>query len=72
MRSSIEVQTGDIYIEATVKVRVQKRSTLYTEDSEEYLLESMYDGDIEIIETKVDKFEVTDVETETDYYDDYI
>ncbi len=43
----------------------------YTQrDSEEYLLEAMYDGDIEVIETKVDRFEVTDVEVETDYYED--
>jgi hypothetical protein len=70
MRNTLEVQTGDVFIEATVKVRVHRNVTLYTEDSEEYLLEAMYDGDIEVIETKVDKFEVTDVEVETDYYED--
>ena len=43
-------QIGNVWIEATVKVRVNRRVTLWNEDSEEYLLEAMYDGDIEIIE----------------------
>jgi len=70
MRSTFEVSTGDVFIEATIKVRVQRHVTLYTDDSEEYLLEAMYDGDMEIIETKVDTFEVSNVETDTDYYED--
>ena len=36
-------QIGDVWIEATVKVRVNRRVTLWNEDSEEYLLEAMYD-----------------------------
>ncbi len=37
-------QIGNVWIEATVKVRVNRRVTLWNEDSEEYLLEAMYDG----------------------------
>lgn len=69
--STYEIQTGDVFIEATVKVRVRSRYTLNLDDEEEYLLDALYAGDIEVIETKVDKFEVTDIETETDIYDDY-
>lgn len=69
--STYEIQTGDVFIEATVKVRVQNRYTLNLDDEEEYLLDALYAGDIEVIETKVDRFEVTDIETETDIYDDY-
>lgn len=56
-------QIGDVWIEATVKVRVNRRVTLWNEDSEEYLLEAMYDGDIEIIEvTDTHRFEITEIE----------
>ena len=56
-------QIGNVWIEATVKVRVNRRVTLWNEDSEEYLLEAMYDGDIEIIEVAdTHKFEVTEIE----------
>ena len=56
-------QIGNVWIEATVKVRVNRRVTLWNEDSEEYLLEAMYDGDIEIIEvTDTHKFEITEIE----------
>ncbi len=55
--------TGNVWIEATVKVRVNRRVTLWNEDSEEYLLEAMYDGDIEIIEvTDTHRFEITEIE----------
>jgi len=56
-------QIGNVWIEATVKVRVNRRVTLWNEDSEEYLLEAMYDGDIEIIEVAdTHKFEITEIE----------
>jgi len=56
-------QIGDVWIEATVKVRVNRRVTLWNEDSEEYLLEAMYDGDIEIIEVvDTHRFEITEIE----------
>lgn len=56
-------QIGNVWIEATVKVRVNRRVTLWNEDSEEYLLEAMYDGDIEIIEVvDTNKFEITEIE----------
>jgi hypothetical protein len=56
-------QIGNVWIEATVKVRVNRRVTLWNEDSEEYLLEAMYDGDIEIIEVAdTHRFEITEVE----------
>ena len=56
-------QIGNVWIEATVKVRVNRRVTLWNEDSEEYLLEAMYDGDIEIIEvTDTHRFEITEIE----------
>jgi hypothetical protein len=52
-----------VWIEATVKVRVNRRVTLWNEDSEEYLLEAMYDGDIDIIEVAdTHRFEITEVE----------
>jgi hypothetical protein len=54
-----------------VKVRVQSRYTLNLDDEEEYLLDALYAGDIEIVETKVDTFEVTDVEVETEIYEEY-
>tara|TARA_R110002072_G_scaffold176729_1_gene332577 strand:+ start:355 stop:540 length:186 start_codon:yes stop_codon:yes gene_type:complete len=58
-------QSGNVWIEATVKVRVNRRVTLWSEDSEEYLLEAMYDGDIEIIEVAdTQEFEVTQIEDE--------
>tara|TARA_R110000824_G_C15031160_1_gene659376 strand:+ start:666 stop:851 length:186 start_codon:yes stop_codon:yes gene_type:complete len=58
-------QSGNVWIEATVKVRVNRRVTLWSEDSEEYLLEAMYDGDIEIIEVAdTQEFEVTEIEDE--------
>lgn len=66
-----EITTGDVFIEATVKVRVQSRYTLNLDDEEEYLLDALYAGDIEIVETKVDTFEVTDVEVETEIYEEY-
>lgn len=69
--STYEIQTGNVFLEATVKVRVQGRHTLNLDTDEEYLLDALYAGDIEVIETNVDTFEVTDVETETDIYDDY-
>jgi len=68
---TFEVTTGDVFIEATVKVRVQSRYTLNLDDEEEYLLDALYAGDIEIVETKVDTFEVTDVEVETEIYEEY-
>jgi len=56
-------QSGNVWIEATVKVRVNRRVTLWNEDSEEYLLEAMYDGDIEIIEVAdTHSFEITEIE----------
>jgi len=56
-------QIGNVWIEATVKVRVNRRVTLWNEDSEEYLLEAMYDGDIEIIEVSdTHRFEITEIE----------
>ena len=56
-------QIGNVWIEATVKVRVNRRVTLWNEDSEEYLLEAMYDGDIDIIEVAdTHRFEVTEIE----------
>ena len=56
-------QIGNVWIEATVKVRVNRRVTLWNEDSEEYLLEAMYDGDIEIIEVAdTQRFEITEIE----------
>ena len=56
-------QIGNVWIEATVKVRVNRRVTLWNEDSEEYLLEAMYDGDIEIIEVAdAHRFEITEIE----------
>ena len=56
-------QIGNVWIEATVKVRVNRRVTLWNEDSEEYLLEAMYDGDIEIIEVEdTHRFEITEIE----------
>jgi hypothetical protein len=56
-------QIGNVWIEAIVKVRVNRRTTLHTEDSEEYLLEAMYDGDIEIIEVAdTQRFEITEIE----------
>jgi len=56
-------QIGNVWIEATVKVRVNRRVTLWNEDSEEYLLEAMYDGDIEIIEVAdTHRFEITEIE----------
>ena len=56
-------QIGNVWIEATVKVRVNRRVTLWNEDSDEYLLEAMYDGDIEIIEVgDTHRFEITEVE----------
>ena len=56
-------QIGNVWIEATVKVRVNRRVTLWNEDSEEYLLEAMYDGDIEIIEVAdTHKSEITEIE----------
>jgi|DEB0MinimDraft_4_1074332.scaffolds.fasta_scaffold67905_2 hypothetical protein len=69
--STYEIQTGNVFLEATVKVRVQGRHTLNLDTDEEYLLDALYAGDIEVIETKVDTFEVTDVETEIDIHDDY-
>jgi hypothetical protein len=58
-------QSGNVWIEATVKVRVNRRVTLWSEDSDEYLLEAMYDGDIEIIEVAdTQEFEVTEIEDE--------
>jgi hypothetical protein len=58
-------QSGNVWIEATVKVRVNRRVTLWSEDSDEYLLEAMYDGDIEIIEVAdTQEFEVTQIEDE--------
>ena len=69
--STYEIQTGNVFLEATVKVRVQGRHTLNLDTDEEYLLDALYAGDIEVIETNVDTFEVTDVETETDIHDDY-
>lgn len=69
--STYEIQTGNVFLEATVKVRVQGRHTLNLDTDEEYLLEALYAGDIEIIETNVDTFEVSDVETEMDIQDDY-
>ena len=56
-------QIGNVWIEATVKVRVNRRVTLWSEDSEEYLLEAMYDGDIDIIEVAdTHRFEITEIE----------
>ena len=56
-------QIGNVWIEATVKVRVNRRVTLWNEDSEEYLLEAMYGGDIEIIEVAdTHRFEITEIE----------
>ncbi len=56
-------QIGNVWIEATVKVRVNRRVTLWNEDSEEYLLEAMYDGDIESIEVAdTHRFEITEIE----------
>ena len=56
-------QIGNVWIEATVKVRVNRRVTLWGPDSEEYLLEAMYDGDIEIIEVSdTHRFEITEIE----------
>ena len=56
-------QSGNVWIEATVKVRVNRRVTLWNEDSEEYLLEAIYDGDIEIIEVAdTHSFEITEIE----------
>jgi hypothetical protein len=56
-------QIGNVWIEATVKVRVNRRVTLWNEDSEEYLLEAMYDGDIDIIEVAdTHRFEITEIE----------
>ena len=69
--STYEIQTGNVFLEATVKVRVQGRHTLNLDTDEEYLLDVLYAGDIEVIETKVDTFEVTDVETEIDIQDEY-
>ena len=69
--STYEIQTGNVFLEATVKVRVQGRHTLNLDTDEEYLLEALYAGDIEVIETNVDTFEVTDVETEMDIHDEY-
>lgn len=69
--STYEIQTGNVFLEATVKVRVQGRHTLNLDNDEEYLLDALYAGDIEVIETNVDTFEVTDVETEIDIHDDY-
>jgi hypothetical protein len=69
--STYEIQTGNVFLEATVKVRVQGRHTLNLDTDEEYLLDALYAGDIEVIETNVDTFEVTDVETEIDIHDDY-
>lgn len=69
MRTYNEVQTGEVFIEATIKVRVNYRTTLYdgTEDCDEYLSEALYNGDFEIIDTpKVDTFEVYDVENDVD------
>ena len=66
-----EINTGDVFIEATVKVRVQNRYTLRSEDSEDYLLDALYDGDIEVVEMSVDNFEVTDIQKEHDIYEDY-
>lgn len=69
--STYEIQTGNVFLEATVKVRVQGRHTLNLDSDEEYLLDALYAGDIEVIETNVDTFEVTDVETEIDIHDEY-
>lgn len=69
--STYEIQTGNVFLEATVKVRVQGRHTLNLDTDEEYLLDALYAGDIEVIETKVDTFEVSDVETEIDIQDEY-
>ena len=69
--STYEIQTGNVFLEATVKVRVQGRHTLNLDTDEEYLLDALYAGDIEVIETKVDTVEVTDVETEIDIQDEY-
>ena len=69
--STYEIQTGNVFLEATVKVRVQGRHTLNLDTDEEYLLDALYAGDIEVIETKVDTFEVSDVETEIDIHDEY-
>ena len=56
-------QIGNVWIEATVKVRVNRRVTLWNEDSEEYLLEAMYDGDNEIMEVAdTHRFEITEIE----------
>ncbi len=56
-------QIGNVWIVATVKVMVNRRVTLWNEDSEEYLLEAMYDGDIEIIEVAdTHSFEITEIE----------
>ena len=68
---TFDVQTGDVFIEATVKVRVQNRYTLNSEDAEDYLMDALYDGDIEIVEQIVNTFEVTDIQTETEIYEDY-
>ena len=69
--STYEIQTGNVFLEATVKVRVQGRHSLNLDTDEEYLLDALYAGDIEVIETKVDTFEVSDVETEIDIQDEY-
>ena len=69
--STYEIQTGNVFLEATVKVRVQGRHTLNLDTDEEYLLDALYAGDIEVIETNVDTFEVTDVETEIEIQDEY-
>ena len=69
--STYEIQTGNVFVEASVNVRVQGRHTLNLDTDEEYLLDALYAGDIEVIETKVDTFEVTDVETEIDIQDEY-
>lgn len=66
-----EINTGDVFIEATVKVRVRNRYTLHSEESEDYLLDALYDGDIEVVEMSVDNFEVTDIQKEHDIYEDY-
>ena len=66
MRTSRNLNySGDVYIEATVKVRLLLKDTrLYTENEWEYLTEGLCNGDIQAIDShEITKFNVENIQT---------
>ena len=57
-------QYGTVYAEATLKVRVKFNTYLHDAEEYEYVMDAMYNGDFDFIETpKVDSFKIEDVRT---------